>query len=122
MPEYAIMFDDEWVREHTHDELVTKGAASRAVLDEMRAAGVLVWSNGGLDERDFVTTVDAVDGPDGVRARFVDEPYRPGDHLGGICVIDVPDDEAARSWAGRLAVVLQWPQEVYRFRGPGEHA
>ncbi|MFU8875434.1 hypothetical protein [Micromonospora sp. SL4-19] len=32
----------------------------------------------------------------------------------------VPDDAAARYWAGRLATVLDWPQEVHRFRGPGE--
>jgi hypothetical protein len=32
----------------------------------------------------------------------------------------VPDDEAARYWAGRLATVLDWSQEVHRFRGPGQ--
>jgi len=34
--------------------------------------------------------------------------------------VDVPDDEAARYWAGRLATVLDWPQEVHRFRGAGQ--
>jgi adenylate kinase family enzyme len=32
-----------------------------------------------------------------------------------VAVIDVPDDAAARYWAGRLAVALDWPQEVHRF-------
>ena len=30
-------------------------------------------------------------------------------------MIDVADDEAARHWAGRLAVALDWPQEIHRF-------
>jgi hypothetical protein len=54
---------------------------------------------------------------------FADAPAVERDeYLGGFTVIDVPDDETARHWAGRLAVVLDWPQEVHRFRGPGEGA
>ena len=50
-----------------------------------------------------------------------DGPYvETKEHLGGFCVVDVSDDETARCWAGRLAAVLDWPQEVHRFRGPGE--
>jgi hypothetical protein len=37
------------------------------------------------------------------------------EHLGGFVVIEVPDDDTAREWAGRLAVALDWPQEVHRF-------
>ncbi|HET7328857.1 MAG TPA: YciI family protein, partial [Nocardioidaceae bacterium] len=51
---------------------------------------------------------------------FTDGPYvETKEHLGGFLVVDVPDDEAARYWAGRLAVALDWPQEVHRFPGPG---
>ncbi len=42
------------------------------------------------------------------------------EHLGGFAVVDVPDDAAARYWAGKLATALDWPQEVHRFRGPGQ--
>ena len=35
--------------------------------------------------------------------------------FGGFTVIEAADDEAARYWAGRLAVALDWPQEVHRF-------
>ncbi len=38
------------------------------------------------------------------------------------CVVDVADDAVARRWAGELATVLDWPQEVHRFRGPGQVA
>jgi hypothetical protein len=30
----------------------------------------------------------------------------------------VPDDDAARYWAGRVAVAVGWPQEVHRFPHP----
>jgi nitrogen fixation protein len=31
-------------------------------------------------------------------------------------VVDVPDEEAARLWAGKIAVACGWPQEVRRFQ------
>lgn len=117
MTEYLIVFNDEWVQEHSEDELRTKGAASRAVLDEMRQAGVFLYSNGGLDRDTVVGSVVARGG----EPVFSEGPFVETDqHLGGFCAIDVPDDDAARYWAGRLAVVLDWPQEIHRFRGPGE--
>jgi hypothetical protein len=30
--------------------------------------------------------------------------------------VDVADEEAARLWAGEIAVACGWPQEVRRFR------
>ncbi|NJP32952.1 YciI family protein [Micromonospora thermarum] len=117
MTEYLIMFNDEWVREHTAEEIREKGAASRAVIEEMRAADVLIFSNGALDRSTAVCSVELVDG----KPVFTDGPYvETKEHLGGFAVVDVPDDATARYWAGRLATVLDWPQEVHRFRGPGE--
>lgn len=116
MTEYLITFNDEWVAEHTPEQLREKGAAARAVVDEMLAEGVLIFTNGGLDRSTAVCSVEAVDG----KPVFTDGPYvETKEHLGGFAVVDVPDDEAARYWAGRLATVLDWPQEVHRFRGPG---
>ncbi|GAA1762721.1 YciI family protein [Luedemannella helvata] len=116
MAEYLITFNDEWVPEHTAEELREKGAAARAVVAEMMAEGVLIFTNGGLDRSTAVFSVESVDG----RPVFTDGPYvETKEHLGGFAVVDVPDDEAARYWAGRLATVLDWPQEVHRFRGPG---
>jgi hypothetical protein len=40
------------------------------------------------------------------------------EHLGGLAVVDVADEQAARLWAGRIAVACGWPQEVRRFRVP----
>lgn len=117
MTEYLIVFNDEWVQEHTPEQLQDKRVASLAVLEEMHAAEVLVFTNGGLDASTAVCSVEVVDG----EPLFSDGPYvETKEHLGGFAVVDVADDDAARYWAGRLAVALDWPQEVHRFRGPGE--
>jgi len=117
MPQYLISFNDEWVAEHTSEQIARKATASRAVIEQMREAGVLLFANGALDRTTVVCSVRALDG----EPVFADGPAVERDeYLGGFTVIDVPDDETARHWAGRLAVVLDWPQEVHRFGGPGE--
>ena len=116
MTEYLITFNDEWVPEHTAEEIRAKGVAARAVVEEMRTAGVLIFTNGGIDRSTAVCSVESVDG----RPVFTDGPYvETKEHLGGFAVVDVPDEAAARYWAGRLATALDWPQEVHRFPGPG---
>ncbi|MEI2777904.1 MAG: YciI family protein [Tetrasphaera sp.] len=116
MPQYLIAFNDEWVPPHTPEQLHAKAIASYAVIDEMRAAGVFVYGNGALDATTVVCSVESRDG----KPIFTDGPYaETKEHLGGFAVVDVADDEAARYWAGRLTVALDWPQEVHRFP-PGE--
>lgn len=117
MTEYLIAFNDEWVPDHTAEELREKSVAVRPVIEEMQAEGVLIFTNGGLDRSAAVCGVEPVDG----RPVFTDGLYvETKEHLGGFVVVDVPDDAAARYWAGRLATVLDWPQEVHRFHGPGQ--
>lgn len=100
------------VPDHTPDDLRNKAEASQTVLEEMKAAGVFVFADGGIDASTAVCSVVSRDG----RPVFTDGPYvETKEHLGGFTVVDVPDDEAARYWAGRLAVSLDWPQEVHRF-------
>jgi hypothetical protein len=112
MPQYLITFNDEWVPDHTVEELREKGTAAKAVLEEMQAVEVLIFTNGALDRSTAVFSVEAIDG----KAVFTDGPYvETKEHLGGFAVVDVPDDAAARYWAGRLTVALNWPQEVHRF-------
>jgi hypothetical protein len=112
MTEYLIAFNDEWVPEHTLEELRAKSKALRPLLAEMRAAGVLIFT-GGLDDAAPVFSVDASSGT----PLFTDGPYiETKEHLGGFAVVDVADEEAARLWAGRIAVACGWPQEVRRFQ------
>jgi hypothetical protein len=112
VPKYLIAFNDEWVPAHTPDELLAKGEASEAVLADMKEAGVFLYADGGIDASTAVFSVVNKDG----EAIFTDGPFvETKEHLGGFTVVDVPNDEAARYWAGRVAVALDWPQEVHRF-------
>ena len=116
MPEYLITFNDEWVPEHTAEELRRQGKPRAG-----RGRGDAGCGGPDLHER-WPRPVDRGlqrRGEDG-KPVFTDGPFvETKEHLGGFTVVDVPDDEAARYWAGRLATVLDWPQEVHRFRGRG---
>ena len=114
MTEYLIAFNNEWVPELTDEELSEASKAVSALRAEMKAAGVLIFT-GGLDDAAPVFSADASSGT----PLFTDGPYvESKEHLGGLAVVDVADDEAARLWAGRIAVACGWPQEVRRFRVP----
>ena len=39
MPEYLIAFNDEWVPDHTDEQLQDKARTVRTLVAEMRAAG-----------------------------------------------------------------------------------
>ena len=112
MTEYLIAFNDEWVPDHTDEELREKSKAVRALVAEMQDAGVLIYTNG-LDDAAPVFSVDASSG----KPLFTDGPFiESKEHLGGFAVVDVADEEAARLWAGKIAVACGWPQEVRRFQ------
>ena len=112
MPKYLIAFNDEWVPLHTADELRAKSEASRALLAEMKEAGIFLYADGGIDASTAVCSVVSENG----QPVFTDGPFvESKEHLGGFTVVEVQDDDAARYWAGRLAVALDWPQEVHRF-------
>ena len=112
MTEYLIAFNDAWVPDYTDEELREKSKALRPLLAEMKAAGVFVFT-GGLDDTAPVFSVDASSGS----PLFTDGPYvESKEYLGGFAVVDVADEEAARLWAGKIAVACGWPQEVRRFQ------
>ena len=109
---YLIAFNDEWVPDLTLEELRDRGTSGRALIEEMTAAGVFVFSDGGLDASTAVCSVDPRSGS----PVFTDGPFaETKEHLGGFTVVDVPGDAEARYWAGRIAVAVGWPQEVHRF-------
>lgn len=114
MAEYLIAFNDEWVPDNTVEELREKSKAVRELIEEMKAAGVFIFT-GGLDDAAPVFSVDASSGT----PLFTDGPFvESKEHLGGFAVVDVPDEQEARHWAGKIAVACGWPQEVHRFRVP----
>lgn len=109
---YLIAFNDEWVPDLTDDDVRERGLAGRAVIEEMTNAGVFVFSDGGLDASTAVCSVV----PSGGEPLFTDGPFvETKEHLGGFAVVDVPDEDQARYWAGRIAVAVGWPQELHRF-------
>ena len=71
MTEYLIAFNDEWVPDHTDEELREKSTALRPLVAEMKAAGVLIFT-GGLDTAAPVFSVDASSGT----PVFTDGPVR----------------------------------------------
>jgi hypothetical protein len=114
MAEYLIAFNEEWVPDHTVEELREKSKAVRALIAEMKAAGVFIFT-GGLDDEAPVFSVDASSGT----PLITDGPFaETKEHLGGFAVVDVADEQEARSWAGKVALACGWPQEVRRFRVP----
>ena len=112
MTEYLIAFNDEWVPDLTDEDFRKASKAVSALRAEMEAAGVLIFT-GGLDDAAPVFSADASSGT----PVFTDGPYvETKEHLGGFAVVDVADEEAARQWAGKIAVACGWPQEVRRFQ------
>ena len=118
MTEYLIAFNDEWVGDHTLEELQAKSRVLGPLIEDMKARGVLLFTGGlALDAPAY--SVDASGGA----PVFTDGPYvESKEHLGGIAVIDVATAEEARLWAGRIAEACGWPQEVRPFMPHYERA
>ena len=111
MTQYLIYFNQQWVGDHTEEWFLGRVQPSMAVVKEMEAAGVLVFA-GGLEEGAPVWSADATSGEIVVtEGPFVEHT----EFLGGQTIIDVPDDETAKYWAGRVAEGCGWPQELRRF-------
>ncbi|MGW4367223.1 YciI family protein [Nocardia takedensis] len=86
----------------------------RAVEEEMKAAGVWVFS-GGLHGPEASTVVRMREG----EVLTTDGPYAEGkEHLGGIVVIAVADLDEALAWAAKQAAAVRvLPIEVRPFQG-----
>jgi hypothetical protein len=112
MPEYLIFFNDEWVTETDDEGWQRRSRNVRALVEEMKEAGVFIFT-GGLDNEAPAFHVEPKEG----KPVFTDGPYAETKEVfGGFAAVDVPDEAAARHWAGRVAVACEWPQEVRIFR------
>jgi hypothetical protein len=113
MPEYLIFFNQQWVGDHPEEWYGTRAPLARAVVEEMREAGVYVFAGGLEEEVDQAFSADATSGT----LLITDGPFvETKEYLGGFTVVDVPDDEEAKMWAGKVAEACGWPQEVRRFK------
>jgi hypothetical protein len=113
MAEYLIFFNQQWVGDHDEAWFMGRVEPSTAVIREMQEQGVLVYAGGLVEELEEAASADATSGT----TLITDGPFtETKEWLGGLTIVDVPDDEAARYWAGRVAEGCGWPQEVRRFK------
>jgi hypothetical protein len=113
MPHYLIYFNQQWVGDHDEAWFESRVGPSTAVIREMQDQDVLVYAGGLVEELEEAAGADATGG----ELVFTDGPYvETKEWLGGLTIVDVPDDRAARMWAGRVAKGCGWPQEVRRFK------
>jgi hypothetical protein len=108
---YCIYFNQQWVGDHPEEWFEERGPLAKAVVDEIKAAGAYVFAGGLEEDHGQAFSADATSGT----LTFTDGPYvETKEFLGGFTVVDVADEEAARLWAGKIAVACGWPQEVRR--------
>ena len=82
-----------------------------ALEDEMKAQGAWVFS-GGLD---FPARA-SVARKHGDDVLWTDGPFvEAKEYLGGFTIVQSPDDEAAREWGRRMALIIGLPIEVRPF-------
>ena len=87
-------------------------ADSRAVIDDMKAAGAWVF-NGALHAASTATVLRLQDGD----MLMTDGPYVEGkEHVGGFVIVQAPDLDAALEWGRRVATAIPLPIEVRPFQ------
>ena len=113
MPEYLLYFNQQWVGDHPEEWFRRRGPLAMAVGQGDGGRRRYVFA-GGLEEEDGpVYSADPTSGTVVVS----DGPYvETKEFLGGFAIVDVPDDEAAKMWAGKIAEACGWPHEVRRFK------
>ncbi|GAA1576597.1 MULTISPECIES: YciI family protein [Kribbella] len=109
MSQYIIYFNQQWVGGHSEEWFKGRGPLAKAVVQEMKDAGVYVFAGGLEEDIDKAFSADATSG----RLELTDGPFaETKEFLGGLTVVDVADDDAAKLWAGKVAEACGWPQEV----------
>ncbi len=111
MTQYIIYFNQQWVGDHSDEWFTRRGQLANAVVEEMKSAGVYVFAGGLEEDIDKAFSADATSGT----LQVTDGPFvATKEFLGGLTVVNVADDEAAKMWAGKVAEACGWPQEVRR--------
>lgn len=83
---------------------------------ELKAAGAWVFA-GGLHSPNTATVVRVKDGD----VLMTDGPFVEGkEYLGGLCIVNAPDLDAALEWGRKAARATTLPIEVRPFQGEGE--
>ncbi|HEY8472882.1 MAG TPA: YciI family protein, partial [Natronosporangium sp.] len=113
MTQYCIYFNQQWVGDHSAEWFQSRAPLGMAVVEEMKRAGVFVFAGGLEEDLGEAFSVD----PTGGEPVVTDGPFvETKEYLGGLTVVDVPDEATARIWAGKVAEACGWPQLVRRFQ------
>ena len=110
MAQYIIYFNQQWVGDHPAEWYGTRGPLARAVVEEMKADGVLIFAGGLVEEIEDAIGFDQ-NGKPGLPITTT------GEFMGGLTIIKVDNDEEAQKWGAKVAVACGWPQEVRKFKG-----
>ena len=82
------------------------------VIREMKATGAWVF-NGGLHPTSTATVLRFQAG----EVLITDGPYAEGkEHVGGLCIINAPDLDAALEWGRKLTRAITLPIEIRPFQ------
>lgn len=110
MSKYIIYFNQQWVPDRPEEWFIPRGPLARAVVAEMKEAGVLVFAGGLVEEIEEAVGFDESGKKSGPITT-------DGEFVGGLTIIDVASDEEANMWGAKVAVACGWPQEVRKFKG-----
>ena len=109
MAKYIIYFNQQWVGDHPSEWFGTRGPLARAVVEEMKVAGVLVFAGGLVEEIEEAFGVDD--------AGNVGGPITTtGEFLGGMTIVNVATQAEAEQWGSKIAIACGWPQEIRKFK------
>ena len=107
---YIIYFNQQWVGDHPAEWYEPRGPLARAVVEEMKAAGVLVFA-GGLEEE-----IQLAFGAD--ETGLISGPITSsGEYLGGLTIINVASSDEAKMWGAKVGQACGWTQEIRKFKG-----
>ena len=110
MANYIIYFNQQWVGDHPAEWYEPRGPLARAVVAEMKEAGVLIFAGGLKEEIELAfgsNDVGEIGGP----------ITTTGEFLGGLTIINVDTDDEAKMWGAKVGQACGWPQEIRRFKG-----
>ena len=96
--------------DHPAEWYETRGPLARAVVENMKEAGVLVFAGGLVEEIEEAFGLDdqgVVGGP----------ITTDGEFLGGMTIVEVASDEEAKHWGSKIGIACGWPQEIRKFKG-----
>ena len=110
MANYIIYFNQQWVGDHSEEWFSSRGPLSRAVVDEMREAGIVLFAGGLVEEIELAFGSDE-------NGKIGGPITSSGEFLGGLTIIDVDTDEEAKMWGAKVGQACGWPQEIRKFKG-----